>query len=270
MSFIGNFHKEGSDEATLLLELGENRFTVRVTEGSVTRDYTLDLMVRIPSKHIVPTNSQPCFGASEEAMLKTLNVVPSPGSLISFTPEVDGLERKYTAVVSNNATHATVTAEGAHPTSRTFVQTGTWKPVLQPMRLQGSSYQGYASRTKVSILVYNEVGDRCYKSRYIFHILRQARSGKMAVPDLLTANVWEQAEQGSVAGNALTETETRLTPDFDGNGVIDFPDFLLFADVFGSKAGQVGYETKYDLDGDGEIGIYDFLIFANAFDEKTS
>ena len=250
----------------LNLDLGENQFTVRVTEGSVTRDYTLDIHRTIPRDMIVPKNSQPCFGASEEAMLKTLNVVPSPGSLISFTPEVDGSERRYTAVVSNNATHVTVTATGAHPTSRTFVQTGTWKPVLQPMKLKEAPF----ITSWVSILVYNEVGDRCYKSRYSLKIVRQAGAGKVAVPDLLTANVWEQAEQGSVAGNALTETEIRLTPDFDKNGVVDFPDFLLFADVFGSKAGQVGYETKYDLDGNGEIGMSDFLIFANAFDEKTS
>ena len=114
------------------------------------------------------------------------------------------------------------------------------------------------------------MGDRCYKSRYSVKILRQAGAGKVAVPDLLTANVWEQAEQESVAGNALTEAEIRLTPDFDRNGVVDFPDFLLFADVFGAKAGSSGYETKYDLDGNGEIGMSDFLIFANAFGEKTS
>ena len=136
VSFIGKVRAESSNEATLLPDLGENQFTVRVTEGSVTRDYTLNIERYIPSDMIVPRNSQPCFGASEEAMLKTLNVVPSPGSLISFTPEVDGSERQYTAVVSNNATHARVTAEGAHSTSRTFVQTGTWKPVLQPMELK--------------------------------------------------------------------------------------------------------------------------------------
>ncbi len=53
--------------------------------------------------------------------------------------------------------------------------------------------------------------------------------------------------------------------DFDGNGTVDIPDFLLFVDVFGLKKGQERYETKYDLDGNDEIGIPDFLIFVDNF-----
>ena len=39
------------------------------------------------------------------------------------------------------------------------------------------------------------------------------------------------------------------SPDFDGNGTVDIPDFLLFTDVFGSKEGEEKYDAKYDLDG---------------------
>ena len=53
--------------------------------------------------------------------------------------------------------------------------------------------------------------------------------------------------------------------DFDGNGTVDIPDFLLFVDVFGLTAGQEGYETKYDLNGNDTIGIPDFLIFVDSF-----
>ena len=55
------------------------------------------------------------------------------------------------------------------------------------------------------------------------------------------------------------------SPDFDGNGVVDIPDFLLFVDVFGTKESEEKYESKYDLDGNGEIGISDFLIFVDSF-----
>ena len=55
------------------------------------------------------------------------------------------------------------------------------------------------------------------------------------------------------------------SPDFDGNGTVDIPDFLLFVDAFGSKAGEAKYESKYDLDGNGEIGVGDFLIFVDSF-----
>ena len=51
-------------------------------------------------------------------------------------------------------------------------------------------------------------------------------------------------------------------PDFDGNGVVDFPDFLQFAGKFGSEQGDDTYEVRFDLDGDGAIGFSDFLIFA--------
>ena len=55
------------------------------------------------------------------------------------------------------------------------------------------------------------------------------------------------------------------SPDFDGNGVVDFADFLLFVVTFGSRQGDPGYDARYDLDGDGAIEFDDFLIFVNAF-----
>ena len=60
------------------------------------------------------------------------------------------------------------------------------------------------------------------------------------------------------------------SPDFNGNGVVDFADFLLFASTFESREGQDGYEPKYDLDQNGEIGFGDFLIFANSFGKAVT
>ena len=57
--------------------------------------------------------------------------------------------------------------------------------------------------------------------------------------------------------------------DFDGNGTVDIPDFLLFVDVFGLKVGQEEYEAKYDLDGNEVIGIPDFLIFVDNFGKEV-
>ena len=53
--------------------------------------------------------------------------------------------------------------------------------------------------------------------------------------------------------------------DFNGNGVVDFPDFLLFVSAFGSQAGQDRYDAKYDLNGNGEIAFDDFLLFVDSF-----
>ena len=47
--------------------------------------------------------------------------------------------------------------------------------------------------------------------------------------------------------------------DFDGSGVIDFTDFLLFVSAFGSA------EAEYDIDGSGAIDFTDFLMFVSVF-----
>ncbi len=60
-------------------------------------------------------------------------------------------------------------------------------------------------------------------------------------------------------------SQSRSLPDFDENGIVDLPDFLLFASKFGSKQGDETYEDRYDLDGDGAIAFSDFLIFASNF-----
>ena len=60
-------------------------------------------------------------------------------------------------------------------------------------------------------------------------------------------------------------SQSRPLPDFDQNGVVDLPDFLLFVEHFGTSRGDETYEDRYDLDGDGAIAFSDFLIFASAF-----
>ena len=44
-----------------------------------------------------------------------------------------------------------------------------------------------------------------------------------------------------------------------------FPDFLIFASVFGSQQGDGTYDARIDLNSDGSIGFTDFLIFAQNF-----
>ena len=61
-----------------------------------------------------------------------------------------------------------------------------------------------------------------------------------------------------------------LTPDFDGDGMVGFADFVQFAGVFGSSRGDGTYQTKYDLDSDGAIGFSDFVILVNDFGKSVS
>ena len=59
-------------------------------------------------------------------------------------------------------------------------------------------------------------------------------------------------------------------PDLDGDGEIDFGDFVVFAQKFGQRQGDDGYDARCDLDRDGTVGFSDFLIFAGAFGAKTT
>ena len=53
--------------------------------------------------------------------------------------------------------------------------------------------------------------------------------------------------------------------DIDGDGDVDFSDFLLFTSAFGTMEGEPGYNPAADLDGDGAVVFSDFLIFVSAF-----
>jgi hypothetical protein len=55
-----------------------------------------------------------------------------------------------------------------------------------------------------------------------------------------------------------------MRADFDGSGVVDFIDFLSFAQAFGSS------DTAFDIDGNGIVDFGDFLIFAESFGRAVS
>ena len=67
-----------------------------------------------------------------------------------------------------------------------------------------------------------------------------------------------------------TGTPSILTADFDGDGQVGIPDFLLFVEVFGTHSGQENFDLKFDLDSDGTIGISDFLIFMDSFGKTVN
>jgi hypothetical protein len=61
----------------------------------------------------------------------------------------------------------------------------------------------------------------------------------------------------------LTGAAAAPSPDFDGNGKVDFPDFLLFAQNFG------GSNARFDLSGNGTVDFPDFLTFAQKFGQSV-
>ena len=80
----------------------------------------------------------------------------------------------------------------------------------------------------------------------------------------------EQSESVTLSDTSVTLKLATLTPDFNGDGRVNFADFLLFGSRFGASRGDERYEAKYDLDEDGTIGFGDFLIFGREFGKEGS
>lgn len=59
-----------------------------------------------------------------------------------------------------------------------------------------------------------------------------------------------------------SEIQATKLGDFNSSGMIDFDDFFLFADAFGSR------NVNYDLDQSGLVDFSDFFIFADNFGRK--
>ena len=75
----------------------------------------------------------------------------------------------------------------------------------------------------------------------------------------------EGREKLTLTDTGVTLRLATLTPDFNGDGSVDFGDFVAFGMRFGASRGDDRYEAKYDLDEDGTIGFGDFLIFGQEF-----
>ncbi len=70
---------------------------------------------------------------------------------------------------------------------------------------------------------------------------------------------------GDVASLPFALAVSLPSPDIDGDGNVNFADFILFAGKYGSRIGQDRYDPRCDLNGDGQIDFADFLIFAADF-----
>ena len=92
---------------------------------------------------------------------------------------------------------------------------------------------------------------------------------------LVWAEKWIEENKERVPINVGVELllgQARPAPpssDFNDDGRVDFPDFLLFVGKFGSRQGDETYQDEFDLDSDGAIGFSDFLIFSSAFGQSA-
>ncbi|MBU2458899.1 MAG: hypothetical protein KKB29_00865, partial [Nanoarchaeota archaeon] len=71
------------------------------------------------------------------------------------------------------------------------------------------------------------------------------------------------------ATKTVTYQYGERNPDFNENGIVDFPDFLMFAKNYGKTTGMADFDTRFDLVEDGTIGFSDFLKFAQDYGKKV-
>ena len=62
--------------------------------------------------------------------------------------------------------------------------------------------------------------------------------------------------------------EAMLGGDFNGDGKVDFDDFFLFADHFGTTPESANWDPIYDQDNDQNVNFDDFFLFADHFGKE--
>ena len=70
---------------------------------------------------------------------------------------------------------------------------------------------------------------------------------------------------GDVASLLFTLEVRPSSADLDGDGVVNFADFIRFVAKYGTRRGEEGYDSRCDLNGDGAIDFDDFLILKKNF-----
>ncbi len=76
---------------------------------------------------------------------------------------------------------------------------------------------------------------------------------------------FERVEGEPVPPTPPEPPPTGASADFDGNGHVDFSDFLAFAQNFGRSDGDANYDAKFDLNGNDSVDFGDFIAFAQQF-----
>lgn len=67
------------------------------------------------------------------------------------------------------------------------------------------------------------------------------------------------------SGPGPVEPGPGIAADFNGDGSVDFSDFIAFAQNFGRSDGDANYDAKFDLTGDQRVDFSDFIAFAQQF-----
>ncbi len=61
----------------------------------------------------------------------------------------------------------------------------------------------------------------------------------------------------------------KIPGDVDGDGDVDYDDFIILAGAYGSSIGQPAYVKEADFDDDGDVDYDDFIVLAGNYGKTT-
>ena len=144
----------------------------------------------------------------------------------------------------------------------TYEETGTYAGTLE-----GNATLG-GDAAPISRFLTEEIAANLVVSNYEAVMGAVVLSDMPALASMVNDEEYEhqnpsQAVKDKVAGLA------QYSGDFDGDGVVDFADFLILSGQFGQSVDEVTGQDVADANSDGEIGFADFLVLSANFGLQT-
>ena len=102
-----------------------------------------------------------------------------------------------------------------------------------------------------------------------FAVQEQPRTGKVTLVQTgITEGIVDQFLV-DLHRAILQATTSVLVSDFDGNGEVDFDNFLRFASQFSTTDAFSNWDSAFDLKQNGEVDFEDFLLFVSDFGKRA-
>ena len=134
----------------------------------------------------------------------------------------------------------------------------------------GKAGYGPITRTDIARLTTLDVSNRNIRDLIGLEFATNLTTLNLEDNPLSSSAIYTYIPDLEKRGVAVLFDKPALPADFDGNGTVDFADFVAFAGKFGLSRGDEGYDARFDLDGDGGIVFGDFLAFVKEFGKKAT
>lgn len=208
---------------------------------------------------VLSTNAQ---DAQVPVKLSMPNLTVMPGDTLLVPVEITDITG-----LDVLASNLVVTYDARVVTAQRVIQTGTlterWSPAYRVGFVEGSQ----DTMGLISIALFTASNAPSGSGTFVqieFVVSLSTRNQQVSPLTFDSAILNNRNPQTTVEHGSLT-VERELVGDFNNDNVIDFQDFVAFAQNFGRSSSDLDFNAVYDLDGNGETGFTDFVIFVASF-----